>query len=101
MKEKTPNGAIQFLSCAVLLLAALSAASAGATARADEPLIEKTDPRLPQVPWLREGFPKDFDVPIASEIPLPGGRTLRLDKPVPPQKLREWKEALQSGEALN
>jgi len=73
---------------------ALTAASA-ADRMADLP--SRTDPSLPMAPWLRDGFPKSLHVPIHNEIPLPGGRTLRLDTPVPAEKLAEWKERFRSG----
>lgn len=64
-------------------------------------LPSRTDPSLPMVPWLREGFPKSLNVPIHSNIPLPDDQTLRLDTPVSAEKLAEWKERFQSGKALN
>ena len=86
---------------AVLTTALGLAASFALAAGGLEDVPSRTDPSLPMVPWLREGFPKSLNVPIHSKIPLPDGRTLRLDTPVPTEKLAEWKEQFQSGKALN
>jgi len=79
---------------------AIAAGSALAADRLAD-LHTRTDPSLPNVPWLREGFPKSLDVPIHNTVPLPGGKTLQLDTPVPAGKLAEWKEQFRSGKALN
>jgi len=87
------------LTAAVAVTVALASASAvAADGLKDAP--SRTDPSLPTVPWLREGFPEGLHVPIHSEVPLPGGETLRLDTPVPAAKLAEWKTQFRSGEAL-
>ncbi len=64
-------------------------------------LPSRTDPALPMVPWLREGFPASLEVPVHTIIPLPDNKRLRLDTPVAQKKLAEWKKKFQSGEALN
>lgn len=88
------------LVLSLLMVFAVAAVPASAADRIAD-LPSRTDPSLPIVPWLREGFPKSLHVPIHNEIPLPDDQTLRLDTPVPAEKLAEWKEQFRSGKALN
>jgi len=87
------------LTAAVAVTVALASASAVA-ADGLKDTSSRTDPSLPTVPWLRDGFPEGLDVPIHKELPLPGGQALRLDTPVPKAKLAEWKARFRSGQAL-
>lgn len=81
------------LVLSLLMVFAVAAVPASAADRIAD-LPSRTDPSLPMVPWLREGFPKSLHVPIHNEIPLPDDQTRCAW--TPPSPRRNWRSGKSS-----